>query len=127
MKDRRLFLKVKIKSLAAEAVIIRKMAKKHRYAAGELNGHRTTVVRSAARNAQLAYGFIRGRSYESMERNCRKGVDWKAVKANVDRFGECYEWSGCRYAMFRERKAAQESRWQEWVDAACASLAANTD
>lgn len=66
--DRREMLRVKLKSLAEEARIIRR--EEHRTRGElrhELSMHRRGVVRQAARATHLAYGFIRGRTLEQME------------------------------------------------------------
>jgi len=72
MRDSRIYLKVKIKSLAAEARIIRhEEAKARKWKNTALRvglaGHRRGIVRSAARHTHLAYGFLRGRPYKAME------------------------------------------------------------
>ncbi len=69
--DRREMLRVKIKSLAAEARIIRKEERRAGggYIQQELWLHRTRDVRGEARATLLAYGFIRGRTLQQMERN----------------------------------------------------------
>ena len=68
------FLKVKIKCLADESVIIRK---EERRARGDLRRdlylHRIGVVRSESRAALLAYAYLRGRPVESVEKNPRSG------------------------------------------------------
>lgn len=80
------FLKVKIKSLAAEAAIIRREERQALKAGrwgvahqkteesealfgeyNQLHNHRTHAVRDAARVALLAYGFLRGRPYRAIE------------------------------------------------------------
>lgn len=71
------YLKVKIKSLAEEARIIRRMENDlkakgpHNLEARDtfwgLRNHRTNDVRNEARAAQLAYGFLRGRDYRQLE------------------------------------------------------------
>lgn len=69
-KDDRVYLKVKIKSLADEARIIRKEERKRpgpSYHRTQLRYHRITVVKMEARAAQIAYGFIRGRRLEQLE------------------------------------------------------------
>lgn len=87
-------LKVKIKSLAAESKFIRKEELKARNCARwlakdpgkhntpgrdrfmktreSLYGHRTGGVRHAARSTQLAYAFLRGKTYLATER-CKQG------------------------------------------------------
>ena len=62
--DRREMLKVKIKSLTAEAQIIRHQERKLPGVSAlrtELHNHRVVVVRNASRQAQLAYALVRGR------------------------------------------------------------------
>lgn len=66
--DRREMLKVKFNSLMEEARIIRKAEKKaFGVIQAELHLHRISVVRSHARAASLALGFIKGRTLEQME------------------------------------------------------------
>jgi hypothetical protein len=91
------YLKIKIKSLAAEAVIIRKDERKHRTFARKspahadhhhalrvgLADHRKTIVRGAARPALLAYGFLRGRKYIALESHCYEEPDWDRVADNI--------------------------------------------
>lgn len=68
--DRRVMLKIKLKSLADEARIIRR--EEHLRIGGwlraELHWHRVGVVRRQARATHLAYGFLRGRKRSEMER-----------------------------------------------------------
>jgi hypothetical protein len=121
------YLKVKIKSLAAEAVIIRKEENKARQASkglkvGErksrrqrrilnekypltdelrarrekarrawfgLCSHRMVEVRSEARSAQLAYGFLRGVPYRAIEAKCWEEPSWDRVVDIILKFGPC--------------------------------------
>jgi len=86
--DRRIHLKIKIKSLAAEAGIIRKEAEKLKgMARHSLNEHRKGIVRHEARHALLAYGLLRGRPYEAVEKKCHEPPDWKKVSNDARRFG----------------------------------------
>jgi hypothetical protein len=95
--DRREQLRVKVKSLAAEASMIRREEKKqYRHArklkvppvlADELRDHRRRFVRPEARSAHLAYGFIRGMPYEAMERSAKKPPNWEQVKRLCHKFG----------------------------------------
>lgn len=88
--DRREMLKVKVKSLAEEARIIRK---EERRTVGplrdELSWHRRTAVRSAARQSHMAYGIIKGRPIGRVERegSARNEAFWKAVKVMVQKYG----------------------------------------
>lgn len=88
----KVYLKVRIKELAEEARIIRaeehkaKSARKYGELTG-LNRHRIDVVRPAARSAQLAYGFLRGRPYRTMERTCRIKPSMKEIRRLVSKYG----------------------------------------
>lgn len=105
-------LKIKIKSLAAEARIIRaeefKWAKKITYivtdartgeaktrikyvrkdhpVAESIRDHRRGPVRREARAALLAYGFLRGRDYRMMEAKTWTKPDWQRVREIIGRF-----------------------------------------
>jgi hypothetical protein len=100
------YLKIKLMSLAAEAKIIRrqeqKLVKRRRQlrAAGKevpetsdvlvsLHNHRTLDVRSEARSAHLAYGYLRGTPYRAMEWRCEDyhQPKWKRVLEIVNKFG----------------------------------------
>lgn len=87
MADRRVMLKVKIKALAAEARIIKTAAQRSRRWCNELTEHRRRVVRPAARNTLLAYGFLRGRGYSQIEPGATTPPDWKAVQRMVATYG----------------------------------------
>lgn len=66
--DRREMLRVKLKSLAEEARIIRREeSRSWGQLRDELHRHRVNEVRSEARATHLAYGFIRGLTLEQME------------------------------------------------------------
>lgn len=87
------YLKVKIKSLAAESRIIRLEEKKaksrrRRDLRFGLYEHRIFTVRRAARAANLAYGFIRGNSYILMEKNSRTQPSWKEISILLKRYAE---------------------------------------
>lgn len=91
------YLRIKIASLAAEAVIIRKAEQKFKKRRGEksrdifwgLRNHRTVDVRSEARSAIIASGFLRGTPYRKMEPRCRPkhDPDWKRVEQLVAKYG----------------------------------------
>ncbi len=81
------FLKIKIMSLASEAIFIRKHENKargryhsqvahgyeptydHGYEAHLLERHRKGVVRPEARESLIAYGYLRGKKYSEVEQN----------------------------------------------------------
>jgi hypothetical protein len=90
VRDRMEMLRVKIKSLAEEARIIRSEEQRVRRGTlrDELRTHRVTVVRSESRSAHIAYGLIRGRTVERMESpNTRTPPDWKRIKGLVLKYG----------------------------------------
>lgn len=112
MNMRLVHLRIKIKSLASEARIIRAEARKLRGEAKKnLNDHRTGSLRRHARENQLAYGCLRGVPYEVMERSCHVRPDFAHVAALAKRFGGCPElvefWVGeAKLYLKGERKAA---------------------
>lgn len=128
MNDQRTYLKVKLKSLAAEAKIIRaeeKKAKKYKNQEllSGLELHRKDVVRSAARHTLLAYAFIRGVPYKKVEAKCAKAPDLKRIMAMVQKYGPACSriahfnpensgmWHSSTKALYEEEKA----RLSEWL------------
>lgn len=112
-------LKIKIKSLAAEARLIRHEENKRKrfivameakdpaataHAREEwlsVKAHRRGGVRSEARHSLLAYGFLRGRAYAQLESKCHPGNEpnWDYVEKMLRRFspgfnGSLQEWYG---------------------------------
>lgn len=88
MNERLIHLRIKIKSLAAEAMIIRKEANKTKgMTKWGLNQHRTEVVRHHARHNLLAYGLLREIPYEVMEKKCDHAPDFKMIADIARRFG----------------------------------------
>lgn len=86
--DRREMLKIKLKSLAEEARIIRREEQRTRGALrDELHHHRIQVVRKAARETHIAYAEIRGIPLERVERQGSRPYDAKAVHAMVKKYG----------------------------------------
>lgn len=116
MKSRIKQLKVKVKSLAAEARIIRR--EENRAASPqlklELKEHRRGSVRNTTRQALLAYGFLRGRPYCMMEAKAAFAPDWADLKAQVQRFGVCLADDEAR-ADFVARRDKQEADLAAWV------------
>jgi hypothetical protein len=105
--DKRIYLKVKARSLAEESRIIRRQEaiQKHRAAWAKaheapeeerearalwdgLSEHRRIVVRREARSTQLAYAFIRGKAYRDIEAYSHEQPNWTNVKRLVQRYGE---------------------------------------
>lgn len=100
----KVYLKVKIKSLAAEATIIRKEENKakasFRYLSNKtgkedeynfekskwhgLYTHRTVDVRNEARASQLAYAYIRGKPFSFVERNTNPYGEYGAVCSSLN-------------------------------------------
>lgn len=90
--DRREMLRVKAKSLAEEARIIRKeetRAGRSLMLQEELRRHRRQNVRLAARETYVAYGLIKGKALDAIERpkQPRSPEMWKRVKSMVEKYG----------------------------------------
>jgi hypothetical protein len=85
----RTYLKIKIKSLAAEARIIRReelrFPGQHTTRTG-LYLHRINAVRTEARAALLAYGFLRGRSYAALEAKCHIAPDQERTLRLINKY-----------------------------------------
>jgi hypothetical protein len=79
-------LRINVKSLAAEARLIRHEERRAGPAfRNMLADHRRGRVRDEARYAQLALAFVRGRPYSTVERT-EKGIDFKRLVEKVKRF-----------------------------------------
>jgi hypothetical protein len=102
------FLKVKVKSLAVEAAIIRLEETRSR---GELRSslrfHRQHDVRREQRCAQLAYGYLRGVPMARIEPGAKTTPDWDRVRTLIKKFGprDAFErfdaWNG--YAILKKK------------------------
>ncbi len=114
--DGRLFLKVKLKSLAAESRIIRGLERKEMVFRNVLWSHRTGVVRDEARATLLAYGFIRGRSYAQMEGGTKAKPDWKKVEAMVKKYGAIHKWENATYQERLKVDNDMLARFQTWKE-----------
>ena len=88
MDERLIHLKIKIKNLADEARSIREEARKTSgMIKWNLNHHRTTTVRCAARENLLAYGLLRGVPYAIIEQKSAEAPYWSQVAKHAKRFG----------------------------------------
>lgn len=88
LQDRREMLRVKVKSLAAEARLIRREElRTHGALRDELRQHRVGTVRRAARDALLAYGFARGCTLARMEPYHRQPGNREEVARMLLRYG----------------------------------------
>lgn len=86
--DRREMLRVKVKSLAEEARIIRREEQKsHGWIRDQLYLHRINEVRRAARDAHIAYGLIKGRTIEQMEPGRKSEPNWEAINKMLKKYG----------------------------------------
>lgn len=100
--DRREMLRIKLRSLAAESIIIRqeqtrgrRLADKGRLARArafgplqyEMHLHRVGTVRSVSRATHIAYGFIRGKPLEQIEGPSYAAPDWKAIDGMIKKYG----------------------------------------
>lgn len=86
--DRRELLKIKLKSLAAEARIIRREEQRsHGALREEMHLHRARYIRQIARNTHIAYGLIRGRTLEQIEPHAQTEPDWTAIEKMIQKYG----------------------------------------
>lgn len=89
IRDERTYLKIKIKSLAAESKIIRKETRRAKLPSIKqgLYCHRVGVVRYEARHTHLAYGFLRGKEYREIEKKAHTVPNWDKVRRMVEKYG----------------------------------------
>ena len=86
--DQREMLRVKVISLADEARTIRKAELRTWGLLQErLHLHRVNELRAEARHAHIAYGLIRGRALERMERANSKPFDANRVRQLLKKYG----------------------------------------
>lgn len=78
-------LRLERKKYRAKLAII-KMGQKPLFIWPTLHYHRRHEVRSAARSALLAYGFLRNRPYFALEHKYHTEPDWEQVEKNIRRF-----------------------------------------
>ena len=99
-------MKVKVKSLAAEARIIRHEEKRSKDVKQQssLHLHRTGVVREEARAALIAYGFIRGKKFSAIEPRAKSLPSISRVEEIALRFGLFYDWDEESGQEFEHRK-----------------------
>lgn len=103
------FLRIKIKHLALEPELLKLEMRRARArahykalaAAGqntpayedpwlaiELRNHRLLEIRPEARCAQIAYGFLRGRTYRQVEAKSKRTPDWKRIAEIALKYGD---------------------------------------
>ena len=124
--DERTYLKVKIKSLAEEAKIIRLETKRAKNISikNGLAGHRRGIVRFEARHTHLAYGFLRGLECRQMEQKAFEAPDWAKVKRMIERYGLHREWDGEKqdftvgYLEAQKIRKEQMTCFDQWVEQA---------
>lgn len=94
----KIHMKIKIKSLAAEARIIRveeAKAKKARKTEllSSLAEHRRGKLRQAARESYLVYAFLRGVPYWVVEKPGSSKPNWDEVEKAIKRFRSFNNWT----------------------------------
>lgn len=114
------YLKIKIVSLAAEAVLIKREERRWKRGSDVRLGlaeHRRGIVRDEARSAQVAYGFLRGRDYRQVEPTSRTLPNLGRVCRLVQKYGHPHlsesqvqqivcTWMGIDPKLMRGREAA---------------------
>lgn len=87
-KERLIHLRIKVKSLVAEAQIIRQEANKtNGWVKWGLKQHNKDIVRRHTRHNLLAYGCLKGIPYKTMEKKCETSPNFKKVQEIARRFG----------------------------------------
>lgn len=125
MLTKKFALKVKIKSLAAEARIIKQAIHQTKDMATkcELRGHHVYIVRKEARHSQLAYAFLRGREYSAVEFKCKTPPDFKKIEDLVIRFGQVWHYlTPGSSTSWKTRQAEQAQLFAEWKSRATSHL-----
>lgn len=86
--DRREMLRVKVKSLAAEASIIRHAEGKTKgVIREELHLHRVKDLAQHARTAHIALALLKGHPYEKIENKAYTAPDWTGIERLVAKYG----------------------------------------
>lgn len=115
--DHRLFLKVKIKSLAAEAKIIRLEEERRKDLQSLLAEHRRGIVRHEQRHTLLAYGFLRGTPYLAIEPKCHEKPDGAKIWKMIDRYGVIRDEFKSSEEYTLKKKEVSEA-FKDWLTAA---------
>jgi len=135
------FLKIKLKSLAAEQRIIRKAAKRHRQISKKMDAtaneeykystveyerhrslwlsmttHRRFHVRPIIRSAHLAFAYMRNVPYSKVESWCHEPPNWQEVAKNLISFDTDLE-KRMGNLPVQGRVDAVTSKLIEWRDA----------
>jgi hypothetical protein len=105
-------LRVKLKTTRVEAQFIRVEVERARnpLRAAYLTSRRRGQVRDEARAANLAYGFLRGRSYIELEREARTEPNWNRVLTIAQMYGLIPPKGGAR-----DRLIEQSARFTDWL------------
>ncbi len=106
------YLKIKIKHLALEPALVKLEEQKKRrklqlkrlhmildkveplppyeepWLALQLREHRLLAIRPEARSAQIAYAYLRGKAYRTVEAKAKFAPDWKRVAELVFKYGD---------------------------------------
>ena len=103
-------LRVKLKSLAAESLIIKREILRYRddLIRQKLHLHRVHNVREEARATNVAYGFLNGLAYGDIEASCYEEPKWHRVEAMVKKYGT--------EGTAEERIAALTEWRKTWID-----------
>jgi len=83
-------LRVKLKTLAAESLIIKREMLRFRHDSPykvSLHLHRVHDVREEARATNIAYGFLNGLAYADIEQSSYEEPKWNRVAAMVKKYG----------------------------------------
>lgn len=112
MQSKVKLLKVKIKSLAEEARIIRleerrAISRKDAYILAELHAHRVSIVRREQRASYLAYAFLREIPYARCEPRAKTDPDWALVQRVALKF------AGANWTQEKDKVLARFNNWRD--------------
>lgn len=125
--DKRVYLKIKLKSLLEEAKIIRKeqgraqrsykWCKVHEdentadymFMRIDLERHRRYTVRPEARATLLAYGYLCSKPYEVIEQRSKKLIPFDRIESMVKRYGTAQQ-----FYDFNEWKKSAQQYWDDY-------------
>lgn len=106
-------LRVKLKSLAAESLIIKREMLRFRTTNPyyeRLHLHRVHDVRDEARATNIAYGFLNGLTYNEIEEVSYAQPKWDRVAAMVKKYGTEGTAEERVYALLEWKKTLRDNR-----------------
>lgn len=121
-RDKRVYLKVKLKTLAEEAKIIRMEEARQKDisfpAFVGLTNHRKKDLRPEARSSMLAYILISGKPYEAAEPKAYTEPDWTRIRTLARKFGTSLVAQNLSVEQAVEADKSLKDRIETWLGSA---------